>query len=503
MPQPVRNILIVGGGTAGWVAATFLNRFLDPGYCRVTLVESAAIGTIGVGEATVPPLVAFLRAMGIDEAAFMKASHATYKLGIKFVDWHRGQDEIWHPFGVIGAAQIGGLPLFHHWLRERQDGRDSSPFVSYSLQALLGDMGRGPHPLEGNPLANSAIMQQGAYAYHLDAQAFAGFLRETAVMRGVRHVVDDVRQVVLDERGFITHVDTAHHGSLHADLFLDCTGFAAALIERRLGDRFIDWSGHLLCDSAVTLRPPHDGNFHPYTRAKAMSAGWCWRIPLRHRIGTGYVYSSRFIDHAAAAAELQAHAGQPEAEPTRLAMKVGRREHFWVNNCVAIGLAAGFLEPLESTGIYLAQKSVERLLDYFPDLGFEPELIARYNQRVAKEYDEARDFIVLHYLLNQRQNSEFWRAARELPPPDSLAATLALYDRSGHVDWQGNSLFGDTAFHAIATGFQRLPQAAHGMVRQLRAEPAWEAMQRIKAANLQLAQALPDHGELLRRLHAR
>lgn len=503
MSQAIRNILIVGGGTAGWVAATFLNRFLDPAFCRVTLVESAAIGTIGVGEATVPPLVAFLRAMGIDEAAFMKASNATYKLGIKFVDWHHGQDEVWHPFGVIGAAQIGGLPLFHHWLREHQSGRDASPYVSYSLQALLGDMGRGPHPLEGSPLATSAIMQQGAYAYHLDAQAFAGFLRETAVTRGVRHLIDEVKHIALDERGFITHVDTADHGSLHADLFLDCTGFAAKLIEGQLGDRFISWADHLLCDSAVTLRPPHDGDFHPYTRATAMSAGWSWRIPLRHRIGSGYVYSSRFIDREGAAAELRAHTGQPDAEPTHLAMKVGRRENFWVKNCVAIGLAAGFLEPLESTGIYLAQKSVERLLDYFPDLSFEPALIARYNRRVAREYDEARDFIVLHYLLNRREDSEFWRTARELPPPESLAETLELYERTGHVDWQGNSLFGDTAFHAIATGFQRLPRAPHGMAGQLQAEPAWQAMQRIKAANRQLADALPDHGELMRRLHAR
>ncbi len=507
MPSPIKNILIVGGGTAGWVAACFLNRFLDPALCRITLVESETIGTIGVGEATVPPLVAFLRAMGIDEAAFMKATNATYKLGIKFIDWHHGGqhgvDEAWHPFGHVGAPQIAGLPLFHHWLRERLAGREAAPYVSYSLQALLGDMNRGPHPLEGNPRATSAIIQQGAYAYNLDARAFAGFLRDVATGRGVRHLIDEVRDVALDQRGFISHVDTVANGALHADLFIDCSGFAAHLIERSLGDRFIDWGDQLLCDSAAVLPLPHNDDFHPYTRSTALKAGWCWRIPLMHRAGNGYVYSSRFLSREQAAEELKAHLGAPDATPMHLAMKVGRRENFWVRNCVAIGLSAGFLEPLESTGIYLAQKSVELLLDYFPDTGCDPLLIRRYNDRVAREYEECRDFIVLHYLLSQRDDSEFWRAARAVAPSDALAATLELYDRTGLVEWQRNSLFVDTSFYSLATGFGRLPQTPHGMAGQMDGERAWQAMQQIKTTNLQLARALPDHGELMRRLHAR
>lgn len=511
MPAPIKNILIVGGGTAGWVAATFLNRYLDPALCRITLVESETIGTIGVGEATVPPLVAFLRAMGIDEAAFMRATSATYKLGIKFIDWqhggqhggHHGVDEAWHPFGYVGAPQIGGLPLFHHWLRERQAGREASPYVSYSLQALLGDMHRGPHPLEGDPRARSAIIQQGAYAYHLDARAFAGFLRDVATGRGVRHLIDDVCDVGLDARGFISRVDTAASGALHADLFIDCSGFAARLIEGSLGDRFIDWGDQLLCDSAAVLPLPHDDDFHPYTRSTALKAGWCWRIPLRHRAGNGYVYSSRFLSKEQAAEELKAHLGAPDAAPMHLAMKVGRRENFWVRNCVAIGLSAGFLEPLESTGIYLAQKSVELLLDCFPDTGFDPVLIRQYNRKVAREYDESRDFIVLHYLLGRRDDTGFWRAARAVTPSNALAETLELYDRTGLVEWQRNSLFVDTSFHSLATGFGRLPQTPHAMAAQMDGERAWQAMQQIKTANLQLAQALPDHGELIRRLHSR
>ncbi|MCF8179220.1 MAG: tryptophan 7-halogenase [Sulfuritalea sp.] len=503
MSQAIKNILIVGGGTAGWITATFLNRFLDPERCRITLVESETIGSIGVGEATVPPLGAFLRTKGIGETAFMKATDATYKLGIKFADWHRDTRDIWHPFGTIGAPQIVGLPLFHHWLRHHQTGREHSPYVAYSLQALLGDMKRGPHPLAGNPLETSAIMRQGAYAYHLDAHAFAAFLRDIATSRGVHHIVDDVRNTVLDERGFISHVDTAAHGALKADLFIDCSGFAAHLIEKTLGDRHISWAEQLLCDSAVVLPQPQDDDFHPYTRATALTAGWCWRIPLRHRIGNGYVYSSRFLSREQAASELKAHVRQPDATPTHIPMKVGRRENFWVRNCIAIGLSAGFLEPLESTGIFLAQKSVELLFDYFPDTGFDPLLIQRYNQKVAQEYDEVRDFIVLHYLLNQRDDSEFWRAARSLPPPDSLVTTLEFYDRTGIVDWQHHSLFGETSFYAIATGFGRLPQRPHGMTAQLNSENAWHTMQQIKTSNLELARSLPDHGELMRQLHSR
>lgn len=506
MSESIKNILIVGGGTSGWITAAYLNRFLDPARCSITLVESATVGTIGVGEATVPPLMPLLRALGINEDDFLRQCHATYKLGIKFVDWNRGaaglqgKDEIWHPFGPIGAPVVNNLPLFHHWLRDRRAGVESGTYTSYSLHVLLAEMGRAPRTLaEG-----SIVTRHGAYAYHLDAHAFADYLAGVATQRGVVRVTDDVRNVELDDRGFIRWVETEGHGRLAADLFIDCSGFSGLLIEKALGDGHIDWSNHLFCDRAVVLPTPRAAKMPPYTSATALSAGWAWKIPLHHRVGNGYVYSSRFISDDAAAAELVAHTGQDpsDASPRLLQMRVGRRENFWAKNCVSIGLAAGFLEPLESTGIYLAQTGVEALLDHFPDLQFNPALIARYNATMGTQFAQVRDFIILHYLLNQRKDEGFWRANREAAPPDSLAQTLEFYDQTGLVDWTPATLFREPSFYAIASGFGRLPRTYHPMADQ--ADPALSrrTMAGIKTKNLELANSLPDHGALIDAVNA-
>jgi tryptophan halogenase len=507
MSNPIKSVLIVGGGTAGWMTAAFLSRFLDASRCSITLVESATIGTIGVGEATVPPLVAFLRMMGIDEDDFLRQCHATYKLGIKFIDWNGHgpgvADQVWHPFGQIGPPLVEGLPVFHHWLRNHRQGRDSSAYTSYSLQALLGDMGCAPRSLT----QPSPVIRQGAYAYHLDAKAFAGYLARIATARNVRALVDDVRSVALDERGLIKHVDTAANGALAADFYIDCSGFTALLAEKALGDPWIDWSPYLLCDRAVVLPLPHDGatpRMAPYTQATALSAGWMWRIPLDHRTGCGYVYSSRFISDDRAAAELVERSGQGarDARPAHLRMRVGRRANFWAGNCLSMGLAAGFLEPLESTGIYLVQKGIELFLDHFPDAECSPALAAHYNRQLGVEFEQVRDFIVLHYLLNRRQHGEFWPAARNARLPDSLAHTLDYYDATGLLDWDSHSLFREPSFYAMAAGFGRLPRAYHAMAGQVDAERAWQALLKVKSDNLALARALPDHGDLIRSVNA-
>ena len=507
MADSIKKILIVGGGTGGWIAASFLNKFLHPARCSITLVESATLGTIGVGEATVPPLVAFLRLMEINEDEFLRQCHATYKLGIKFIDWNRrgdprgpGENPVWHPFGYVGAPAVEGLPLFHHWLRNRRAGLDASAYSSYSLQALLGDMNRAPRTLHDA----SALMQQGAYAYHLDASAFAAYLAGFATRRGVHHLVDEVLNVRLDERGCIKCVETKEHGALAADLYIDCSGFAGLLIEKALGDPYIDWSGHLLCDRAVVLPLPREGPMPPYTQATALGAGWAWKIPLSQRTGSGYVYSSRFLAQDRATEELIAHAGldPDQCDPRHLRMRVGRRGNFWVGNCVSIGLAAGFLEPLESTGIFLIQKGVEMLLDHFPDTDFNPALIRHYNAQMAGEFEQVRDFIVLHYLLNQRDDSEFWIANRNARPPDSLAQTLDYYDQTGIVDWQNRSLFREPSFYSIAAGFGRLPRNHHAMADQVDEGKARRIMETIKTRNLALAQALPDHADLIAAVNA-
>ena len=497
--QPLRRIAIVGGGTAGWMTAAFLSRFLDPARVHVTVVESEAIGTIGVGEATVPPLIAFLRLLGINEEELMVECHATYKLGIKFVHWHRRHAEVWHPFGPIGAPLVEGLPLFHHWLKNVREGRDRSSFSSYSLQALLADLDRAPRTLR----EPSLVTRHGAYAYHLDAREFAAYLARWAVRRGVEQRVDDVVNVSLDERGFIGGLQMARGGPIEADLYIDCTGFAGLLAEKTLGDPYIDWSPQLLCDRAVVLPLPFDRRLPPCTTATALSAGWAWRIPLSHRVGCGYVYSSRFTSDEDALAELARHVGRDpaavEAEAQRIPMRVGRRTRFWSGNCVAVGLAAGFLEPLESTGLFLVQKGIELLLDHFPDRGFNTALAQRYNEALGAQFEQVRDFIALHYLLNGR-DEPFWAENRSMDPPESLARTLALYDETALVEWDERTLFRDSSFYSIAAGFGRLPKAYHAMADQVDGERVWQAMVSIKAQNLTLSRSLPEHGVMIQAL---
>lgn len=492
MAQPVRSILIVGGGTSGWIAAAFLNRFLDPARCRVTLLESATVGTIGVGEATVPPLVPLLRLLGIAELDFLRACHATYKLAIRFDGW--AARPAWHPFGDVGAAHVEGLPLFHHWLERHRAGVEPAAYAEYSAQVRLCAEDLAPRTLQ----AESDILRRGAYAYHLDARAFAAYLAEVATGRGVRHLVDDVERVEKDERGWIRRVHARANGPLEADLYVDCSGFQGLLIGQALESRFIDWSDQLLCDRAVVLPMPAARPMPPYTRATALGAGWSWRIPLHHRVGAGYVYSSRFTSEEDATRELIEHAGLDPAacNPGQLRMQVGRRERFWQANCVAVGLSAGFLEPLESTGIFLIQRGVELLLDHFPDLEFSPSMLRRYNERMAGEFDEVRDFILLHYALNTREEP-FWRASRSVRLPDSLARALADYDETGIVDWDNRSLFRDSSFYCIAAGFGRLPRKAHAMARQTDPERARRTLAEVMARNETLAKSMPSHAELI------
>jgi tryptophan halogenase len=500
VPEPIRKIAIVGGGTAGWMTAALLNRRLPPVRYQVTLVESEAIGTIGVGEATIPTLIQFLRQVGIAEDEFLRRSHGTYKLAIQFVDWRRGDDLYYHPFGPIGGT-IDGILLYHHWRKARQEGRDPSPYASYAQQVRLVEDARGPRPYQGS----SPLVENGTYAYHLDASLFAELLRDVSTRRGVEHVIDDVLRVELDERGRIDHLVTREHGPLRADLFVDCTGFAGHLIERALGSPWQDWTHVLLCDRALAVSLPRPALLDPYTRATALDAGWVWRIPLSHRIGSGYVYSSAFVSDDEAERTLLAHTGLDPArfEPRRIRMRIGHRARFWVGNCVAIGLAGGFIEPLESTGIYLIQKGAELLLDHLPDRDMNPRLARHYDAFMSSVYDEVRDFIVLHYVLSRREDSEFWRAYRHVTPPDSLRETLDLYERTGMVVWPHPWLFRDISFCAIAGGLEHLPEALLPRTHATDPEKAWQVLTEIKAENARLSATLPDHTEFIDRLHGR
>jgi tryptophan halogenase len=496
----LQNILIVGGGTAGWMTASWLCRFLGNTETRITLIESPRIGTIGVGEATVPPLVAFLRLMGIDEDEFMRETHATYKLGIKFIDWIEKGDSYWHPFGPCGGT-IDGIDLFHHWLKSTQAGTAEGPYSSYSVQAQLAEADKGPRPVIGN----SPIIDTGGYAYHLDANAFADYLKEDTVQRGVSHIQENIQHVATDNTGTnITQLVTESGQNLDADLYIDCSGFRGLLIEQGLGDPWIDWSDMLLCDRAVSIPQEKDEVMHPYTRSTAMDAGWMWQIPLTHRTGCGYVYSSAHTDDDAAADELMSkqNAGaQPLADPLFIKMRVGRRQNFWAGNCISVGLSSGFIEPLESTGIFFIQKAVELILQYFPDRNMSPALATAYNQRMARTYEEVRDFIILHYLTNQRGEDSFWRDSREVNVPDSLASLIDLYREAGIVETRQDMLFPEPSIHHIMSGGRIIPHRHSALADQVKPEVVRDILGKIKAQNEYLMKHMPLHSVLLNTIH--
>lgn len=487
---PVNSVLVVGGGTAGWMAATFLATHFQNTGRKVTLIESSAIPTIGVGEATVPTLVAYLRQLGIDETEFMRSAHATYKLGIKFINWRAGNDVYWHPFGITGG-RIDELELFHFWLKSIRSGHPEGPYSSYSLQVLLAEQERSPRPYSGS----SAVIERGQYAYHLDAGAFAEFLKSVATRRGTRHIVDDVTQVLVGENGLISGVRTRAHETLQADLYIDCSGFRALLAEEALGDAYVDWSDILLCDRALAAPLPSSNAMPPYTRATALSAGWAWQIPLAHRVGNGYVYCSRFIEQDVATRELAGVLGidPDKLEPRALKMRIGHRRNFWRGNCIAIGLASGFVEPLESTGLMLIQRGLEVLLEYFPDRSFDPEFVRRYNLRMQANYEEIRDFILLHYVLTQRTDSPFWNAYRNLPLPDSLVELMQTYLRTGVIEIPRHSVFRESSWYSILSGLNRLPRTHHPRAELSDFDKIRQILGAILRGNRETAGALPLH----------
>jgi tryptophan 7-halogenase len=494
----IERVVIVGGGTAGWMAAIYLNRYMRRLNCKVVLVESPTIGTIGVGEATIPTLVHFVRLLNLDEKEFMRRCSATFKLGIRFDDWVKDGATYWHPFGVCGA-RVNGLDLFHFWLKRRLDAGSKLAYSDYSVQARLGEEEKAPWPHGGS----SRIAEAGSYAYHLDAAALGDYLKEIATGEGVQHIFGNVQDVALDDRGNIASLDIGGERAIEGDLFIDATGFSGRLIEKTLGDPWIDWSRFMLCDKAVAMPLPRDGHFAPYTLSKAMRAGWAWKIPLSSRTGNGYVFSSAHISSDAAIEALIGQSGLRKAraaDPRLLNIRVGRRTNFWVRNCVSVGLASGFVEPLESTGIHLIQKAIMLLVGYLPDCDFNDALRRAYNARMADAYDEVRDFIVLHYLLAQRDEA-FWRDARNVPLPDSLRENLALYEETGRIESPRLQVFPETSYFFILSGNGRLPRRP--IVEADVANPAevWQLLDRVRAENREFTDRMPSHKTFLSDLH--
>jgi len=489
-PAPVtQRVVIVGGGTAGWMAAAALARFL-PASTRISLIESEAIGTVGVGEATIPGIRLFNQMLGLDEAQFLRATQGSFKLGIRFEGWSGADSGYLHAFGSIGRA-LGLVPFHHYWLRGG-GGANPASLWGHMASAQAAMAGRfAPDP--GRPDLPSGL----AWAYHFDASLYAALLRRHAEAAGVVRIEGRIASVARDTGGRIDHVLLEDGRREAGDLFIDCTGFRALLIGETLAEPFDDWSELLPCNRALAVAGERTSPLPPYTRAIAHGAGWRWRIPLQHRTGNGLVYDSRHLsDDEAADRLLSALHGEAVGEPRLLGFTTGRRRRAWVGNCVALGLAAGFLEPLESTSIHLIQSGIARLLEFWPGPTLQPVEIDAYNRLTEVEWRGIRDFLILHYHANARPEP-FWTERRAVPLPDGLAARIALFRASGRVLRDGEELFAEPAWIQVLIGQGILPSGHHALADMLSADELDDLLTLTRRHAAQVAARLPTHDAFL------
>ena len=483
------EVVVVGGGTAGWMTAAALST-LVPAAARVHLVESAEIGIVGVGEATLPHLRAFVTRLGINEAAFMAETHATFKLGIEFSDFGALGESYIHPFGTYGRP-LAGVGFHHYWLRRRQAGA-ARPIGDYSTGVAAAQALRFAHPGDDPDDIASAY----GYAYQFDATRFAPFLRAHAEARGARRTEGQVVDVERDgDTGDVVAIRLDDGRRIEGDLFIDCSGFRALLIGGAMAEAWEDWSHWLPCDRAIAApcaSPP--GGIEPYTRATAMAAGWRWRIPLTHRVGDGYFYASAYASDDAARDALIANLeGPPLAEPRLLRFRAGRRRRSWVGNVLSVGLASGFLEPLESTSIYLAQMAITQLIEHFPDGRVTDADRDGFNALVDAEYDRIRDFLILHYHATRRDDSPFWNHVRTMTIPDSLARKMELWRETAQVSRYSHGLFLEPSWVAVYLGQGIVPHGWDPRAELPDAAALDRALAGLHGGIADAVAAMPDH----------
>lgn len=495
--QPISKFVIVGGGTSGWLAAALLTHFLKREQCAVELVESDELGTISIGESTVPPLVGLMQRLGIDEHEFIRETEATYKLGIQFVDWYRRGERYFHPFGVIGRP-IGTHEFYQCWLKARAQG-DAASLQAYAPSSVMAEQGRffPPDRLLGTPIGGAN------YAYHVDAVLLARYLRRFAEARGLTRIEGKVGAVEHRDDGFISRLKLEDGRTIEGDFFIDCTGFKGLLIEQALGSEWLDWSEYLPCDRAIAVKTEHAERIHPYTRATAEAAGWIWRIPLQHRVGQGYVYSSRFCsDSAAKGVLIRRLDGALAEEPKLIRFRTGHRREMWRRNCLSLGLAAGFVEPLEATAIHLIARGLEFFLRYFPDRSCDEALIREYNRRMNADFAEIRDFVQLHYCASERDDSPFWLECANLPLSDSLRERIELFKAQGIVREGVDELFRATSWQSVFEGMGIRPKRYCPRVDSLDYEHIKTTLDTARSAIQGMVSHLPSHEEFLQ-THAR
>jgi len=495
--EPISRVVIVGGGSAGWMTAAALGRMLGD-RISVTLVESDEIGIVGVGEATIPPLRDYNLALGIGENEFLASTQGTFKLGIEFVNWGKIGDSYVHPFGNY-RDPILGMQFHQLWLRQKLDPGsfpDPGSLDDYSMAVMAAKKGRFALPAGDR----SSVLSTLSYAYHMDASLYAKCLRGYAEAHNVTRVEGKIATVEQEPlSGNIAAVLLEDGRRIEGDFFVDCSGFRSLLLGQTLGVPYRNWQHWLPCDSAYAVPCASKGPPTPYTRSTAERSGWRWRIPLQHRVGNGHVFSSSHIDNETALQQLMAGLDAPAVgEPRLLKFVAGRRERMWEKNCVAIGLSSGFIEPLESTSIHLIQQAVFRLMALFPDKGFNPAEVAKFNSLLIEEYDYIRDFIILHYKATQRDDSDFWNDCRTMDIPDSLAEQIELWRGRGRIFRPGYSLFTEVSWVAVLLGQNVFPEAADPLLGVIPPEANRQLLADTREVIARAAEAMPKHEDYIR-----
>lgn len=493
MDNRVRKVMIVGGGTAGWMAAAAMAKVLKNQYCDIQLVESDSIGTVGVGEATIPQIQLFNQMLGLDENEFIRRTQGTFKLGIQFVNWGHIGERYLHAFGEVGK-DMEGVQFYHYWLKLFQAG-EAPNIDAYTLNCQAVEQGRFMRPVD----AGNSPLSRIAYAFHFDAARYAMFLRDYAMERGVRRREGKIEQVSLrPDDGFIESITLDDGETLEADLFIDCSGFRGLLIEQALKTGYEEWTRWLPCDRAVAVPCAKVAEPVPYTRSTAHSAGWQWRIPLQHRTGNGYVYCSQFIsDDEAADTLLKNLDGEPLADPKFIRFTTGKRLKFWNKNCVALGLASGFMEPLESTSIHLVQSGIAKLMSLFPNRNFDQEDIDEYNRQVDFEYTRIRDFLIAHYHVTQRDDSEFWNYCRTMDVPDTLKQKMNHYRKNGRIFRTNEELFNETSWLEVMHGQGLKAEGYHPIVDTLSKDEIARRLESIRNVINKSVEYMPMHSEFI------
>jgi tryptophan halogenase len=497
MTSPLR-IVVVGGGSAGWMCAAACAQVLPPERYTITLIESDEIGTVGVGEATLPALKDFNDLLGIDEAAFMRETQGTFKLGIEFRNWDRPGDAYIHPFGSFGELW-GGVEFQHHWLRARERGLNPAPLEEYcsAIQACR----RNAFDIPGERSPRSTYY---SHAYHFDAGLYANFLRRWAIARGVTRIEGQVTSVALNgESGHVETLTLKNGEQIGGGFFVDCSGFRSLLIGDKLEVPWEDWSEWLPCDRAWAVPCERSPDFTPFTRSIAQRGGWIWRIPLQHRTGNGHVFSTRFVSEDEARATLLGQLDAPaQMEPKMLRFRAGRRAQAWKHNCVALGLASGFLEPLESTSLFLIQKAVQDLLRLIPTIegrGIDARLGTEFNRLSDALYERIRDFLILHYAANRRAGEPLWDHVRNHPLPASLVHKLALFDSRGHVPYFKDGFFSRDSWLAVLFGQGLVPKNYDRLADFMPAAQLGEKLGDLRERVAAHSAAMSTHAEFIAR----